>query len=632
MSSRIGDAGPRCARSICEKRSYFRLIYFTIGISIGIILFQIQEQHTSHIKAFQSDEAYRIDEQEQDINETSTETAMLSALNHWTSTLDDKKPLDVVYFDFAKAFDKVSHELLLLKLAKIGIHEQIISWLKCFLTERTFQVCINDTLSSIRRISSGVPQGGVLSPILFNIYTCELPDIIAEEGVGCIAYADDLKIYNPIVTPSDNMCLQKAIDAVATWASEWKLPLSKQKTKVLHIGRNNPKLKYNLCSEFVSETSEIVDLGYIIDENLSFDKYCKEITAKATRQIYCLFKALRTKNVAIMIKAYKTYVRPIMEYGTTIFNPHKKSLINMIEKVQNNFTRKLMVRTVDLVKVAKVIESKVRIFCWVLTGKQNHERRAQHIKETWVRRCNKYLFMSSEENSTLPAHNLNVSEGRKFLWMKTREAFKYIHDKYLNDFDWFLKADDDTYVIVENLRYLLLPYSSKDALHFGFKFRPYTKRGYHSGGAGYILSREALRRFVNKAYSNDKICQVKGISVEDVAIGRCLERIGVRAGDTRDQEGLHRFSPLSPDSMISGPYPKWMLKMTYYNIPTSSWCCSRYAVSFHYVSPTLLYMMEYLIYRVKVFGLARNLRLDEDEAIFKAAHESALAAKGPDRI
>ncbi|EPB76040.1 hypothetical protein ANCCEY_04886 [Ancylostoma ceylanicum] len=207
------------------------------------------------------------------------------------------------------------------------------------------------------------------------------------------------------------------------------------------------------------------------------------------------------------------------------------------------------------------------------------DEQEQDINET-------YLFMSSEENSTLPAHNLNVSEGRKFLWMKTREAFKYIHDKYLNDFDWFLKADDDTYVIVENLRYLLLPYSSKDALHFGFKFRPYTKRGYHSGGAGYILSREALRR----------------------------------------------FSPLSPDSMISGPYPKWMLKMTYYNIPTSSWCCSRYAVSFHYVSPTLLYMMEYLIYRVKVFGLARNLRLDEDEAIFKAAHESALAAKGPDRI
>ncbi|KIH62312.1 hypothetical protein ANCDUO_07406 [Ancylostoma duodenale] len=164
--------------------------------------------------------------------------------------------------------------------------------------------------------------------------------------------------------------------------------------------------------------------------------------------------------------------------------------------------------------------------------------------------------MSSEENSSLPAHNLNISEGRKFLWMKTREAFKYIHDKYLNDYDWFLKADDDTYVIVENLR-------------------PYTKRGYHSGGAGYILSREALRRFVNKGYSNNKICQVKGVSVEDVAMGKCLESIGVRAGDTRDQEGLHRFSPVSPDLMISGSFPKWMVNMTYYKIPKSSWTCSK---------------------------------------------------------
>ncbi|RCN39138.1 hypothetical protein ANCCAN_14935, partial [Ancylostoma caninum] len=227
-----------------------------------------------------------------------------------------------------------------------------------------------------------------------------------------------------------------------------------------------------------------------------------------------------------------------------------------------------------LVKVAKVIESKVRIFCWILTGKQNHERRAQHIKATWVKRCNKYLFMSSEENSSLPAHNLNISEGRKFLWMKTREAFKYIHDNYLNDYDWFLKADDDTYVIVENLRYLLVPYSPKEALHFGFKFRPFTKRGYHSGGAGYILSREALRRFASKGYSDDKICRVKGVSVEDVAMGKCLESIGVRAGDTRDQEGLHRFSPLSPELMISGSFPNWMVNMTYYNIPKSSWTCS----------------------------------------------------------
>jgi glycoprotein-N-acetylgalactosamine 3-beta-galactosyltransferase len=94
--------------------------------------------------------------------------------------------------------------------------------------------------------------------------------------------------------------------------------------------------------------------------------------------------------------------------------------------------------------IAKYLESEVRILCWIMTNPSNHEKKARHVKRTWGKRCNKLIFMSSEKNDELEAVALPVSEGRDHLWDKTREAFKYIYDHHLEEYDWFLKADDDT--------------------------------------------------------------------------------------------------------------------------------------------------------------------------------------------
>ncbi|XP_053205919.1 glycoprotein-N-acetylgalactosamine 3-beta-galactosyltransferase 1-like [Panonychus citri] len=133
-----------------------------------------------------------------------------------------------------------------------------------------------------------------------------------------------------------------------------------------------------------------------------------------------------------------------------------------------------------------------------MTNPKNYQSKARHIKATWGKRCNKLLFMSSTYDSTLPTVKLDVEEGRDQLWAKTREAFRYIYNNHLNEADWFMKADDDTYVVVENLRYFLSSQNSSQPIYFGCKFKPYVHQGYMSGGAGYVLSKEALERFVVK--------------------------------------------------------------------------------------------------------------------------------------
>ncbi|KAK0073596.1 hypothetical protein PV325_005336 [Microctonus aethiopoides] len=98
----------------------------------------------------------------------------------------------------------------------------------------------------------------------------------------------------------------------------------------------------------------------------------------------------------------------------------------------------------DKDKVAKEMAKKIRVLCWIMTGPANHKKKAQHVKATWGKRCNILLFISSAIDDSLPTIVMPVGEGRNNLWGKTREAFKYVYKNYINEADWFMKADDDT--------------------------------------------------------------------------------------------------------------------------------------------------------------------------------------------
>ncbi|EDW77941.1 uncharacterized protein Dwil_GK24753 [Drosophila willistoni] len=263
----------------------------------------------------------------------------------------------------------------------------------------------------------------------------------------------------------------------------------------------------------------------------------------------------------------------------------------------------------DNTTIADKLKKEVRILCWVMTNPKNHKSKARHVKRTWGKRCNILLFMSSAEDSELPTVKLDVGEGRENLWRKVKEAFKYVYKHHYNDADWFYKADDDTYAIIENMRYMLYPYSPETPVHFGYKFRTFVKQGYMSGGAGYVLSREALRRFVVEGIPNPKMCLPGTVVNEDIEIGRCMEHLNVTAGDSRDSMGRGRMFPFIPESHLIPPkYNKkyWYWSYQYYKNDDGLDCCSDLAISWHYVAPNLMYVMDYLIYHLKPYGLLRK--------------------------
>ncbi|KAH1015857.1 hypothetical protein HUJ04_007177 [Dendroctonus ponderosae] len=263
--------------------------------------------------------------------------------------------------------------------------------------------------------------------------------------------------------------------------------------------------------------------------------------------------------------------------------------------------------------LAKQLYEEVRVFCWILTGPENHYSKAIHVKATWGKRCNRLIFMSTVEDSSLPSIALPVIEDRNNLWGKTKQAFKYLYEHYYDEADWFFKADDDTYTIMENMRYMLHYHNSNDPVYFGFRFKPYAKQGYMSGGAGYVLSKEALRRFVKEALPNPLKCKEDNTGAEDAEMGKCLEAVGVEAGDSRDNEGRSTFLPLFATDFLNLKAMKkdfWFWSYSYYPFKSGMDCCSDNLISVHYVSTQNMYLLEYLIYHVKPFGLSYNPNLD----------------------
>ena len=266
---------------------------------------------------------------------------LVDSLNCWTILLDQKKSVDVVYIDFQKAFDSVVHSKLITKLENFGFSATFSNWLKSFLSNRIQKVIINGVLSDSTSVISGVPQGSVLGPTLFLIFINDLVNQVKFSEIRL--FADDLKVFT---TSEKGDFLQQDLNSIVSWTKAWQLPIAYRKCNVLYLGRSNPKNSYTIGDVTLEDAGNgCRDLGVFINSNLSSSVHCNNIVSKASRISALIHRTFVSKDPELKLRAFKAYVRPILEYATTAWSPHLMKDITNVERVQRRFTKKILGKT-----------------------------------------------------------------------------------------------------------------------------------------------------------------------------------------------------------------------------------------------------------------------------------------------
>ena len=263
-------------------------------------------------------------------------TNLLIFLNKVTEFVDKGYPVDIIYLDFAKAFDKVPHIRLIKKLEAHGITDTVSKWIAAWLRNRKQRVQINGCSSEWADVTSGVPQGSVLGPVLFTIYINDIDD-----GVQCniLKFADDTKLFGSCASQQDVMKIQNDLHTMFQWSQDWQMLFNVDKCKSMHIGKNNDHHVYTMNNTALTTTEEEKYLGVTIKNSLSSSQHTSNAVKKANRVLGIISRVFTCKSKEIMLPIYKSMVRPILEYGVQAWCPFLKKDIILLEKVQRRFTR-----------------------------------------------------------------------------------------------------------------------------------------------------------------------------------------------------------------------------------------------------------------------------------------------------
>jgi hypothetical protein len=283
-----------------------------------------------------------LQEQHGFVKRRSTITNLLLYTSDLFLSLEANIQTDSIYTDFRKAFDTVDHKILLQKIAFNGIRGNLWRWFKSYISNRTQKVVIKGSESEVAKVTSGVPQGSILGPLLFVIFINDVKKCFKHSRV--LLYADDLKIYRKINNVDDQSLLQEDLNRFDHYCSQNHLQLSLNKCKLITFTKKIKinEFNYSLGGKSLTRVSNIKDLGITLDSKLHFDIHIQNIIRKAFKMYgFVMRSSCEFKNPDTLKYLFKSLIRPQLEYGVSIWNPFYEKYNYSIEMVQKKFLRRI---------------------------------------------------------------------------------------------------------------------------------------------------------------------------------------------------------------------------------------------------------------------------------------------------
>ena len=270
-------------------------------------------------------------------------TQLIGFCDSLALSLNSRIRSDVIYFDFAKAFDSVNHDIIITKLKSLyNINGLLLRFIKNYLHGRMQSVVLGNCSSRTLAVLSGVPQGSILGPSLFVLFLNDIT-LGLNPGTNIVMYADDTKLWREITCENDNVILQSDIDYLMDWAIRNKMRFHPSKCKVLMVSSFNPPFwdlpfgqhHYSMGEDFLDYADSEKDLGILINGTLNFNEHASMLYSKANQKFGLLKRTCHFVDSTSRKRVlYLTMVRSLFEHCPVVWRPASVSIIDKLEGLQ----------------------------------------------------------------------------------------------------------------------------------------------------------------------------------------------------------------------------------------------------------------------------------------------------------
>jgi hypothetical protein len=371
----------------------------------------------------------------------STETALLRVQNDLLRAVDQHQEAVLILLDFSAAFDTIDHDILLHRLChRYGITQTALKWFTMYLRGRTQCIDIGGVLSDERLLKEGVPQGSVLGPAIFTMYTAPLGDIITSHGLNHMIYADDTQLYlilDRSKRSKDLSRLEKCVQDVKSWAVGNKLMLNDAKTEVIHMSsrfvKTSPLPPLKIGDSFIDPSESARDLGVIFDSRLDLKEHLKSVTKSASFAIYKIGQICKYLDSNTTERLVHAFVSSRLDCCNSLLFGLPKCDIAKLQRIQNSAAR-LVSRTKYRDHMTPVLEKlhwlpveyRIEYKILLLTFKALHDLAPTYIKDLIcpyrpsrsLRSSSKNLLRPPSKGNTMFYSDRAFCAAAPYLWNK----------------------------------------------------------------------------------------------------------------------------------------------------------------------------------------------------------------------